>query len=481
MRKAVILLTLLLLCAAGGAAYLSDAVYETRDDVTITPVHHYGDKAALAGATAELHATYDQFLFWDVGYDFEKETVTGTDYRFSPQQLYERGKVRFDGLWMDTDLSYTMDEEIPEEELSDFARACRELAEKVPAGGEQTETIRLADYMDYYELSLSLNLPYAQVSHSDAYDPGWLSEAEQKVTEDIRDFFKIGVLRDEYREVTIGKHENGSLSHMGTGSASWGDYYYTNITCAVTDDACFITLRGTSALGKAMDFSAVPGGYGIYRLPFGAPTYSDDGYSYTDLGIRADELEMVYPLAQDIDILNFMTSADHSRLLLFTAEEEKYILTVIDTATMETLQRLTLCDYPADGWGGGSIYDGGDFLVSQVYAPGGSAELVLLTIDDAGGYHLEFVVDSEARHNPFFDTSGATSMTWNGEKLILCGTITETEVYWDYTCDFFALVYDETGLLYCGEFQNSIETMDEYRDYGYPVRPLQDDPIEVSW
>ncbi len=490
MRKALLFLSLLLALAVGSTVYLSEEVYATRDVVTVTPVVHYGDISALEGAEVTLRANYGYRLFWDVNYRFEDAAVTkaATEYYYSPTKEYEVGNPSFSGVSLYSDACYLLnhDELAEGETLTGWEKMSQEAADATPNGTERTHTFRLADYLDYYPWSLSVDLPYP-ISHTDAYDFDWLLPAEQKTAAEIRDFFRIPVLENEYVNITVAKDDAGNVYSMGSGSGMnpapedniYSEDYFNGVPYnAVTAEACFFTMNGLSGRGAPIDFSHIPGGYGIYRLPYGEPTYGANG-EMLHTGIRAEELEMVYPLRQDMEISYFAPTHDESRLILCTIEDGEYIFTAIDAHTMETLQRFTLCAWPQDGWVG-LTYVEEDFFVAYVNAADGSETLILLTRDEAGDYHVEFAVDSGLEHDPN-PYKGDTVMAYDGEKLISLSLLYYGDGYGQDTCNLAASVYDATGLLYCGEYRTSLTTESEFASWNYPIEPMRYQALKLTW
>lgn len=490
MRKALIFLALLLVLSLGGAVYLSEAVYATRDDVTVSVDPYYGDISALEGAEVTLHATYDHRLFWDVFYAFgdETTTATATEYLYTLTKEYEMGGTTFGGLELYPDSHYFLDYNEKElKNLIGWEKMTQEAVDATPNGTEKYHTFRLADYVDYYAWNLSVDLPYP-IYHTDPYSSTeFLPPAELKTATEIREFFKIPVLENEYVEIFIAKDDEGNVYQMGGGSGinpapeanvNPGDWYYSYAHNAVTEDACFTIIYGLSSRGIPMDFSLIPGGFGIYRLPYGEPTYDERG-EMTDSGIRSEELEMVYPLPQDMEVAYFAPSPDGDRLILCTVEDGECIFTAIDASTFETLQRFTLCALPQDGWV--SIHEEEDFLVFHVNKADGSETLTLLTRDERGNYQVEFTVDAGLEHDPKAYVTSDTVMAYDGEKLLSLSLIYDDYHYGQDTCNFVARVYDETGLLYCGEYRTSLSTLTDYVEYDYPIHPMNYKPLEISW
>ncbi len=489
MRKALIFLALLLILSVGGTVYLSEAVYATRDDVSVSVHPYYGDISALEGAEVMLHAQYDRRLFWDVSYEFGDETTTAstTEYYYTPTREYETGSGTFGGVYLNPDSYYQMNySEEAAASLTGWEKMSYEAAKATPNGTEMSHTFRLADYMDYYLWSIGVDLPHP-IGYTSPADTDWLMPAEQETINTIWKFFKIPVLENEFAEISVGKDDEGRVYSMGSGSGmnpaplanvNSEDWYNGYVHNAVTEDTCYFIIHGLSSRGVPIDFSEVPGGYGIYRLPYTEPTYDESGVM-THTGIYAEELEMVYPLRQDMEIAYFAPSSDGSRLILCTIEDGEYIFTAIDAHTMETLQRFTLSTMPTDGWVGMHVEE--DFLVCCINAADGSETLTLLTRDENGDYHAEFTVDAGLEHDPTSYMESDTVMAYNGEKLLSVSLIFDDNHYGTDTCNFVARVYDETGLLYCGEYRTSLSNLNDYVDYNYPVYPMHFEPLEISW
>lgn len=486
MRKALIFLALLLALSIGGTVCLSNAAYAARDQIAVTATHHYGDVSALEGAELLLHANYEHRLFWDVAYDFTAQSVD-TQYRYEPRRVYEVGESNYYGVSMYAEAVYLLDYyEEETEELGKWERMTREAVEATPNGTEMSHIFRLADYADFYEWTLSVDLPYP-ISHSDPYDTYWLTDVELKVANDLREFFKIPVLENEYVEISVGKDEAGNIISMGSGSGvnpapldniNSGDWYSPWQNNAVTDEACFFLFEGTSTNGVPMDFSHVPGGYGIYRLPYEEPTYGEYG-DMVDTGIRSEQLEMVYALPQDIRVVHFVPSNDGSRLLLFTQENEECILTVIDTSTFETLQRFAVCDYPEEGWIW--IHEEEDFFVAVAEDGTTNCLYTLILPDESGDYRIEFSVGASLGRFPEESMEHDVYMAYDGERLLRVALLYEYGQYYLESCAFSAAVYDETGLLYCGVYQTGLTDSVDSAQNNYAIVPAFYKPVELSW
>jgi hypothetical protein len=71
-------------------------------------------------------------------------------------------------------------------------------------------------------------------------------------------------------------------------------------------------------------------------------------------------------------------------------------------------------------------------------------------------------------------------MAYDGRRLAVSGLlINETGQF--ETCGFNLAVYDETGLLYCGEYASSLDTGGETDRYSDRCVPDDYTPLALSW
>lgn len=83
----------------------------------------------------------------------------------------------------------------------------------------------------------------------------------------FRDFFKIPVIADEQVEISVSKGAGGRGISYGLKSTD-SDSFSIRSESALTDDACYFTFTTRTVYGDIVDTNLIPGGYGIYRLPY---------------------------------------------------------------------------------------------------------------------------------------------------------------------------------------------------------------------
>lgn len=483
MRKAMIWTLLLLILSVGGVCFTAANVYAAHDQVQLTERVSEGDRSAADGLTVRLSSTYDDRLRWDTTLPLGSPADIGTEYHFSAYQVRESVPRSYYGIsvhttfgsgnYLDTDGN---------EPLGGIALAYQELAKTVGPGEKKEMAFRLKDYVDYYPLSVTLDFPGAHDS-LDAYEvidwtpePGTAYYALLK----LRDYFKIPVLEEERWKISLGRNQNGAINSVGCGAADAdSDSFALWTISALTDDACYFTFDPHSANGVTMDTSEIPGGYGIYRLPYAEDRHDESGQKVC--GVDADGLEMVYALDPEIHVLYLCTDPGQTKLLLHAVENGKYVLTVIDLATMETLQKLELMDYDLANYSS-TIFDEGSFIVMLVQnweEPTGRATVI--SVNDEGEYAFQYVCGLRANAASYYRSAAQTAFAFDGEKLAISG-FPQDGVYGSMlTCNLYLEVYDASGLLYYGEFKNSLDTGYDPADYAFHCLPYGSSAIALTW
>ncbi|MCF2670385.1 hypothetical protein JQM60_04465 [Butyricicoccus pullicaecorum] len=461
MRKALALTLILTLLAGGGLCAAFYAVDRNRDTVELTVSPLAGDPSEAEGLSAVIHADYDRRLFWDTAFTAGQEGDAQTVFTFEPSRRrytreYGYPGVRIDGvLWP-----------LGPESEGGLGEAYRDLQAHTEPNAERTEIIRVADYYETYPLAVQLDFPNAYVRWEfwdidDTTDPRF--DAERHILQTFEDCFRIPVLPDEQYEISVRLDEKGEIVGSGGGSTA-GEAFIMETHSVLTDSACYFTFDAHAGEGTQMDTSLLTHGYGIYRLPYDKALTENGDVE----GILVDEMTNVFPLDPADVLLDFAQSPDGSRLLLHQVRNGAYVLTVIDLQTMTALQTLSVCDLPADSYWIG-VNRNEDFLA--VLLPG--QQLALLAQNADGTYDLRFLVpvwngDGDA---PFYLEQN-TAMAYDGKRLAAAPVVWNRE---GADIRFCLTVYDETGLIYCGEYRSSLETD------GNACSLTDDAPVELRW
>ena len=475
MRKAAILLTVLLALSVGGACVAASGVYEAHDRVALTETVVYGDRAAADGLTVERRTKYSSRIFWDTTCTMDAEQTAETEYTFSASPASETRPATYNGVSLYDDLSAGMSFD-PDfaEPATGLEVAYQELFDSIGPGEEKSAVIYLKDYLDYYPIYVELDFPGTSCStdRSVTLDGASAPGTELYAMAKLRDYFKIPVLEDERISISIGRNVNGKVRSSGSGTNA--DSFYLQTYNVLTDDACYFTINTHNSGGLVVDTGEIPGGYGIYRLPYEEDRHDESGQKVC--GVDVDALEMVYPLDPEIELLSLSVNEEQTRLLLYAEEDGAYVLTVIDLETMDTLQKLKIADRTENSWW--ERYDEGDFTVIRL-----SEKLALITVTDSGDYVLQFVCDVTPDGGPEFWYLDA-DWDFDGERLAFASTLEEMKEDWGWsraTCGFCLGVYDASGLLYFGEYRSSLDTGEDATYDSFYCRGCYYDPVAVRW
>lgn len=497
MKKAMLLAILLPVLALGGVLSALARIMPTEDQVVYTETLLWGDREEAVGITAQLDLTLGQHLLWESTYTVGGTPEARTEFTYSDELLQGDWDRDYTGVELRSQIGGGMSAsglwEDPEDPsaLTGFDRAMYELAQTVPAGEEGTALIRLQDYYDYYPLSLSLEVEgmhFYEWDFEHALEdlekknlgPYYREELEEKLDlyGAFADFFRLPVVDGHELEIHLTKNMSGQIRGWGYSSHVGKDSYQLYSTSEVADDAIYFALNGMTGNGEKLDFSLVPGGYGLYRLPL-IPAGEDHGARPV-----AEELAMVYPMDQGDQVHWMQVTGDGELLLMITYEEEGFFLSVIRRSDMETLQRLRFQSGP-DMAGISNIFWEEDFLLLDLYDSEGYGEdLVLFTRQEDGTFALTFTVcgDPEGAYGLQFWES-TTAVDWNGEKLAV---LISQETYrgWEdqeAVCGFDLAVYDQTGLLYCGRYASSLDVEPQRGRYNETCRPMDGEFLHVFW
>ncbi len=472
MKKIYAVLIAIVLLSGYIVTAVSADINSECDQVKITEKVVLGEKSVAEGIniTTKNHLKYH--LYWETDYTIGKEKSINTEYSFYPRQHYdEQQKSNYIGMIFDNGLEYGFYEDIPASKQFGLQRAYKELYDSAEYNKEKTKTVYIKDYYDYYPLGIGFDLPntdwvdyeYGGALKGEPYDSLY-------VTEKFREYFKIPVLESDRVKISVEKYDDNSYS---TGTAE--DFVFNlNAISAVSysKNRCFFAInnykyadwQNDTDVIEYIDTSLIPGGYGIYSFYY----YGGDNAERT--GIMADTLETVYPLQKEAEVMHLSLNADETKLLLFTEENGASYLTVIDIKTMSEIQKILILDERL-----GAVYEYDDFFVADM-----ENSISIISVKD-DTYSLDYSVykskDIDENHRELWNVD---CMDYKDGKLALIGNSIEPET--GYTlCDFYVCVYDKSGLIYYGVYDNSLDINRYGNDYGYNCHPVDINPNKIEW
>lgn len=312
-------------------------------------------------------------------------------------------------------------------------------------------------------------------------------QADGSLWEDINRFFRIPMLPNESMgcEVTRFSAEDDDLYVEPKGwNAMVGvpgeDHFAFAMTFCAADDAIYFTFDPHTENGELVDLSLIPGGYGIYKLP----------YDRERDVFLSGELEMVYALDPALHYVDMHLSPDGQKLLLereersvMAADSETFAQLVPEPDDEEAYYEVKLTAETIDftrmeaegsqevlrGLDSVSCRDGGDYLVFS----DGTSRMCVLSYAD-GRYERTLSLENLRLDNGLTETLPTYSLMresyYDGERLVLAGLsyveLTDTSAYGayaDYSGGVDVAVYDANGLAYYGKLTSNLQ---EWQDDG---------------
>lgn len=471
---------LLLAVPAGSILFLSSGISQYSDDVTITETTIFGDPSAADGITVDLWSTFWEDSYWNTrvttGDTLKAETVFYPTSPFEEDPEYYYKKMPEFGITIRDSIGYDYGDEVLPGTQNGINDAFDKLAEEILPGENKEKKISLADYMDCYALQLLITVPsdnhlgYEEISatsrviEDEEAAADWLSEltpdSGQYIAQQFQEFFRIPVLATEKIKIGLDKSPSDEITGVSYGSAQSEIANIWSRCNVLTEDAIYFTLPGHGSEGTLFDFSQVPGGYGIYMLP----------YNKAD-GVKADQLSMVYPLNPEIEILAMELSPNQNTILLHTLENSSYIITVIETDTMTPKQRIEAMDElkSSSSW---DSWRGDNFLAAQY-----GENLMVFSVNGDGIYSLDFTAQLPEPSDGWRWPETEDLMIYDGRRLAAAGPL---KGYNNLDDTFCITVYTSQGLAYHGTYKTSFNpvSVDSYHWY---CNLLYEDPLSISW
>lgn len=457
MRKSLVLMLILLILAAGSLGYIHTTVDSSKDAVAIEESVLYGDKSVVEGIAIDLSAQCNNLLFWNTRYIIGEEPLIDTAFTFSQTQREPRsGRTEFRidlhsifSGWGAAGSNYDLHAE-------DIPLPVQDVAARTKPGENRTEIVYAKDYYDFYPLRVDFEWPSGFAINQDTLNL-------------FANFFKIPVHLEHQLEINVEKSAVGNAYRINVSPVQ--DFLHTHVASVTTDSHTLFIFSCYTNDGQLLDTSYIPGGYGIYRFP-----------RYTEGGVHVlsvDDLQTVFPLdAQRQRAIALKTSTDSSRLLLVTEEEGVYMLTVIDAATMEELQRVKIMDaYTGPGpWHPGlrNVYVYDDFIVPISV----DNRFALLALNSEGDYEVQFEGSFDKVEEFKYVYIRELAMDYNGEKLAIAAF--DGYFHPKHFCSFYLSVYDRTGLAYAGYYKHSLDKS-QISHYNLTCRPVEGNPLKISW
>lgn len=520
MRRALTSLLVLTLLGASGLVYAHRVVNASRDTVEIYETVLCGDSSAAQGLMMRAPVYAGGHLFWDTEFEPGSDRAPETEFRFSPQQEYPDRQRNYGGVYvnlmMNMGASGNYGTEFDFENTyyggheNGFYRVygdiLKEAASRTAPGQEHTERVELTDWINYVPFQFDFDLPGFVYK----YDDGDTHiETSRGSTEDLgailAEYFRIPLTGSCPVDISVTRDINGELVEWQVSGVSgvetanyaydsenvaavstvdWEDLYINSYS-VVTEDACYFVLERWDRETGRIDFSTLPGGRGVYRLPF---EYEDENGEI--MRMCFDNIEAVLPVADDeyVELLD----TDGERLLMITVGNGKLYFTQGKLPELTEVKKTALTDLvELDGdWYDGYRRVGCSGGLYYIETTGG--RVLLLESVNGGDYEVRLnvpagITDAEESMESLFDAHNLrlnydyySGMSWNGERLAVARWFFKSDSgYYDANPNPVLWVYDEKGLLYCGYYESSLVLAPGAELYSDCIRASGD--LELSW
>lgn len=435
MKRTSILVLLLALLSAAVLTGVSIAVQWKGSSVTVEAETLAGDQAAAEGLELSLPVYCQNAMLWEL--TVPAAWPGDTDSRFDFSSLGLRN-AQFNLLNLTSPYPMVrsvagtpdvLDIRIPLGSSSDWEEAVQLVADETPAGEEHTRQIHLAEVYDAWPIRVYLE-----------GNGVW----NQPVGQTFEDYFSIPIPQNYQVEVTVKKNERGKVTRTDVENDP-----QCSLECTVdtveTGDAILFLLKvhyfsWESYQEFSADGSAIPGGWGIYRL-----TTNEDK--------TEGSLKTLFSLPEGSMAQQFWASQDGSTLFLLTVEEGVLRLRVFD-------QNMVLLDTQDLMPAGESdpFYDllqGEDFFVAIV-ADEDRYRFAVVSREN-GAWTTALSADTltqEQSGYPFYSRDGIEAnvlgVDYAQGRLAVCAT------NFDLEPSFYLSVYDQDGLAYLGRYSSSL-------------------------
>ena len=455
MKKLICLFLCLVLVCGTACGLLAAGIGQSREAVSMefTPV--FGDAEYLSGAEVDFNVMFGKHLLWQNRWSPEMGERAESGFSYSLLGRQPEESVEYPGLQLRVSPAENLGGYAGKRE-NDLDRAFRERFDSVKPGERKSFELRIADYLEFYPLSGRLQLPGLTMNYFDSFN-----EQEVQFITKLEEFFRIPVLPDEVLEIEVDRSSDGATTGIGYGSKEEYDSYYMETVGFVAQDACYFTFSPKTAKGANVDTSHIPGGYGIYRLPYAIR----DGETTVD----PSDCSLYFPLDPTYDIYEMFCVED--RIYLVVTEEEEVVLRELELSTGRELSRLVIARNV-------QIYDLQRFEGFFV-ADTSDDRMTVVTLGEIP--RVELSVDAKHTELHGFNYGSRETMAWDGERLLIANTLPLQED-WVRGTGFRLVVYDAGGLRYAGIYQSSLLSPGDGGNWSEMCRPDEYGPaLSVRW
>ena len=482
MKKTIFVLLALVIIAAGGITLAASRINALGDDVTIKEKVLSGDKKAAEGITVTTKTKYKDEaarrgeMHWETSNKIgerdranqvkTKASLKKDDSRYenSPYVYFRLELPYNEGIWERDGYCSVFDYY----DSKFTKKMIQDIIDLTPTGGAYEGAVKLNDYLDVFPVTI----------YGSYMDDNYLVELES--VDDIA-YFQIPIPDEAVYQVYAEKDDNGDLTKMqiertmhfdirGSATAFGG-----NIYAVLTDFYCF----NEDADVVIEESIPLPEGYcGIHRIPLKV-TEQDDITYQAQAWFR--DAELMQPMEQGTGAFRLMNSPDGEDLLMFSEEDGRVYLTVMDPKSSKTKQKLFLIEHKLTEDDANHMRK---VLIKDDHILITFGKDKLCVIEKTKTEYWVKVADTlELEHFPVELFDEYMDFVFDGDKLYLAVFWQDEEIP-DYErgASYYLLAYEDGRLAYAGLYESNLDAIIKYRDWeeSEGVVAVHDDAIRIS-
>lgn len=463
MKKSAVLFLLLFCVSVGTLGGLAVWVNQGAETVVVTGETVLGDPDRAAGLELTTHSEMRLQLSWKTAFSPENPNQTSTDFTFYSMipSMWE-GFQTGGGAYISIEskaitTSMTSSGDLGLSDMDDVwqyeaARPALDISREMKPGEEKTQTVCLSDYYDAVPLYIDFR--------------GRMEIAGAEEQKSFQDYFYIPMPEGVYVTYTLTKNDSGGVNQVEMTSEQ--QLCVTSRT-ARSDRGWLVVMDGwvriaPDAPAQRLDFSQVKGGYGLYLIPSDTPEKMDAWDGSLDFhGIKT-----LFPIPEGERGMDVCLD-DQGRVLLLTAKEDLWYLTVLDPEGRTQLQRMELGEL------------GRDNKVLELGS--GEAGLSILMEDmqvcalsqGGDGYEVEFSCSLPQKIN--FEEAIPVSIAWNGERLAMAGIEDDS-----LPTQYILAIWEKGACTFLGRYTTSLEQDNMLTSSSLEqIEPTEQDPVTLAW
>ena len=463
MKKSAVLFLLLFCVSVGTLGGLAVWVNQGAETVVVTGETVLGDPSRAAGLELTTHSEMRLQLGWKTAFSPDNPNQTSTEFTFYSMipSMWERFQTE-GGAYVSIEskaitTSMTSTGELDLSDMDDIwqyeaARPALDISREMKPGEEKTQTVCLSDYYDAVPLYIDFR--------------GRMGLADAEKQQRFEDYFYIPMPEGVYVTYTLTKNDSGGVNHVEMVSEQ--ELSVTS-RMARSDRGWLVVLDGwvrmaPDAPAQRLDFSQVKEGYGLYLIPSDTPAKMDAW----DGNLDFNGIETLFPIPEGERGVDVCLD-DQGRVLLLTAKEDLWYLTVLDPEGRTQLQRLELGELGRD---------------NKVLELGtGEAGLSILMEDlqvcalsqGADGYEVEFSCSLPLEIN--FEEETPVSIAWDGERLAMAGIEDDS-----LPTQYILAIWEKGACTFLGRYTTSLEQDNMLTSSSLEqIEPTEKNPVSLAW